>query len=105
MFIEPGVRLGNHLSIKALLAHSGLIPSHQKNGIPSRIKCKGNPPNTVRRVKAQLFHVGVARTVQRIDSRASEQRPEMSQQSRLRQEFVCHGQRELVELRLKLFMK
>jgi hypothetical protein len=80
MLIESFVGLCYEAAVKSLLAAARLVSSHQKDGVPFRVEREGDAPDTVRRVKAQLFHIRVTRTFERIDAWSAELRAKLLQQ-------------------------
>ena len=80
MLIKSFVGLCYELAIKPLLAAARLVSSDQKNGIAFTVEREGDAPHAICRIKAQLLHIGVARTFERIDARPAELRAKLLQQ-------------------------
>jgi len=80
VLIKSFVGLGYELAIKSLLAAARLVSRDQKDRVAFRVEREGDAPDTVRRVKAQLLHICVARTFERIDAGPAELRAKLLQQ-------------------------
>ena len=80
MLIKSFVGLCYELSIKSLLAAARLVSRDQKDRVAFWVEREGNALDTVCRVKAQLLHISVARTFERIDAGPSELRAKLLQQ-------------------------
>jgi hypothetical protein len=68
------------LATKSLLTAARLVSRDQKDRVAFRVERKGDAPDTVRRVKAQLLHIRVARTLECIDTGPAELRAKLLQQ-------------------------
>ena len=84
MCIEPFVRLLDYLSVKMSFADTGFVASNEQDGLPLRVKSKGNSPHAVIGLKAKLLHIGVARSIQSVHPRAAQRRAECLKKLRLR---------------------
>src|SRR3546814_17399113 len=87
--------------VESPAAHPGLIASYKQDGLPLRIKGKGNPPDAVSRIKAKLLHVGMARSLQRVHARAPQFRAECLKKLCLRKQFVLHIGWQRIEFRVE----
>jgi len=70
MPVEPSIRHQKQFAIKPALCDSTLVSGHQQDGLTLRIEGERDSPYAPIGIKAQLLHVGVARTLQRIDLRS-----------------------------------
>jgi hypothetical protein len=78
VLIKSFVGLCYELAIKSLLGAARLVSRDQKDRVAFRIEREGDAPDTVCRVKAQLLHIRVPRTFERIDAGPAELRPNRS---------------------------
>ena len=101
MLLESLIRLADESLIESWFTHSGLIARNQKNAASPRIECEGHSPYAARSAKAKFLHVGVARTVQRIDIRPSQGRSAFTQRQEHREQGILHRRRKLIELGLE----
>ena len=83
MRIKSRIRLGNQLPIETSLRNARLVSCYKQYGITPPIKGKGDAPNAASRIEPKLFHVGVPRTSQCIDTGPFCLRPELLYQFRL----------------------
>jgi hypothetical protein len=67
MMIETVVRNTQQTSIKAILLHPSLTTANEKDRVALGVEGEGEAPHSTVCIKAQLFHVDVARTFERID--------------------------------------
>ena len=65
------------------------------------VERKGYAPDPTRHRKPELFHVGVARSVQRIHRRSPEHRAEFLKQVCMGKQFVLNSDRQIVEFRVE----
>ena len=105
MSVEPRIRLGDQLAIKALFASARFIAAGQENRPPLRIEGKGHAPDAIRGVKPEFFHVGVTRTIERIGARPPQLRSELLKQPGVGQQFVLDALRQALELMLEFLME
>jgi len=105
MSVEPRIRLGDQLAIKALFASARFIAAGQENRPPLRIEGKGHAPDAIRGVKPEFFHVGVTRTIERIGARPPQLRSELLKQRGVGQQFVLDALRQALELMLEFLME
>ena len=101
MFIEPGVRPLDQLSVKTSFVYPRFVTGHEKDSLPLGVKSKSDSPHPVTGLKAQLLHVGVARPVQGIHPRAAQRRSECLQQLRLRKQFILHCGGQGIEFQIE----
>ena len=80
MLIKSFVGLCYELAIKSLVAAARLVSRDQKDRVALRVEREGDAPDTVCCVKAQLLHIRVARTFDRIDAGPAELRAKLLQQ-------------------------
>jgi hypothetical protein len=103
--IESGIALGNQTSIEPRRAAARLIAGNQQDALPQRIECNGDPPDAAIGIEAQLLHIRVFRSMQRIHSRSTQLRTEMLQQLGLREQFEPDRLGKQPEFRLELRRK
>src|SRR5579884_3007238 len=77
MIGKPEVRLGDKPFVKAVLTPARLIACYQYNRPPFGVKGEGRSPFAVGCFKAQLLHIGVLRTLERVDMWSTKLRPEI----------------------------
>ena len=99
------VRLCDETLIERSFADSTLISCNEKDGSTLWIERKGDPPLPIRRLKAKFLHVGIRRVLQRIDMRSSGLRPEQFNKMGFSEQFILHARGEVIEFRLKVFVK
>jgi len=95
----------DQFAVEALFADAGFVAANQKQRAPLRIESKSDAPYSVCGVKPQLLHVRVPRAVERIDPGTAELRTELLKQLGVRQKFVLHLFRQVVEFGVELLMK
>ena len=66
------------------------------------IESEGHAPDSAIGIEAQFLHVGVPRSFQRAHAGATRRGAEVFDDPGLRQQFVLHGRRQRIELRLEL---
>jgi len=101
MGVKPVVRFSDELFIEPLLAAAGFVACDKENGLAFRVERKNDAPLTIRRTEAELFHVGVTGSVQRIDARTPQLRPELLQEPSMGKNFGSHILGQFLELRLE----
>src|SRR4051794_15091018 len=77
MCVKPVVRFCDELLIEPLLAAAGFVASDKEDCLALRVEGESHAPLTIRRAEAQLFHIGVARIVERIYAGTPQLRPEL----------------------------
>ena len=102
MGVKPVVRFSDELFIESLLAAAGFVAGNKENGLALRVKGESHPPLTIRGTEAELFHIGVAGIVQRIDARTPQLRPELLQEPGVGKNFGSHILVQFCELQCKL---
>jgi hypothetical protein len=105
MLIVPLIRHANQIAIKAYLRGCALISSGQQDGLALWIKDLGNSPNTTIGIEAQLFHVGVARTLERICLRPAEQRAILAEYHRHSFQLLSNHLGQLPDFNCKIVVK
>jgi len=90
MLVEPSIRNQNQIAIKSALSNPALVSCHQQDGLALWIECKGNTPYATIGIEAQLLHVCVARALQRIDLRPSQERPFLAEDCRQSNQYVLN---------------
>jgi hypothetical protein len=92
-----------------LCLHLGTQPrfvsGHQQDRLSGRIEGKGHAPDPATGSKAHFLHVGVTRTLQRVDGRPTEGRSDFREHTRRFEQVVLDPFLERSELRLELGMK
>jgi hypothetical protein len=94
MGIEPVIGFTNQFAVKTLFAAAGLVTGDEQNCPALWIECESNPPNTVGSVKAHLFHIGVARILECVDTWPSQLRTELLQPKADGEGFVLNLKRQ-----------
>src|SRR5271166_547423 len=105
MPVEPSIRHANQIVVKAALRNPVFVSRHQQDGLALRIKGKSNTPYASIGIKAQLLHVGVARTLQRIDLRSSKERSLLAKVDGQGNQFFLNDFRQAPVLRDKLLVE
>ena len=105
MLIESFVGLCYELAIKSLLAAARLVSRDQQDRVAFPVEREGDAPDTACRVKAQLLHIRVARTVERIDAGPAELRAKPLQQQGMSAQFVPYVIRQRVEFGIEVLME
>jgi hypothetical protein len=100
--VKPTVALRDQRPVEPCRTAARLISGHQQQGLPRRIKGKRHAPHSIVSVEAQLFHVGMLRSIQRVHPRPTKLRTEMLQQLRLGEQFQTDGLTQLLELGFEL---
>lgn len=102
MGVKPVVRSSDELFIEPLLTAAGFVACDKENGLTLRVKGESDAPLPIRRAEAELFHIGVAGSVQRLDTRPTQLRPDLLQEPSMGKDFGLHILRQFLELRLEL---
>src|ERR1035438_7909680 len=105
MGLKARMGFGDELTVEALFAPTRFVSADQQDSSSHRVETEGYSPYAACGIEAQLFHIRVTRTVQRIGTRPAEQWPELLQQLGVGQQFVLHLFREGVKFRLELLVK
>ena len=98
MLTEAFVGPPYQLLVEAPLAGTGLVARCQQDCSPPRIECEGDTPSAPRRLEAKLLPVGEAGSVERIDARAPQGRPEGLEQPCMGEQFILNRLGQVVEL-------
>jgi hypothetical protein len=75
VLVESFVRNPYKITIEAPLGGPALVSGHEHDRFALWVKGKSDAPDTSIGIEAQLLHVGVPRTLQRIYLRPSQERP------------------------------
>lgn len=102
MSAEAIVSPSNQIPIKLPLTDTGLVATDQQNSPASRIEGERHSPFPSGRAEAQLFHVGVFRSLQRVDTRPPELRSKLLKQSGQRQNLILDSFRQPIEFGFEL---
>ncbi len=102
MSVEAVIGLADQLAVKAFFARARFVASHQQDRFAGYIERESHSPHAVRRIEPELFHISVARSLERVDARPAELWPELLKKARQGQNFGSHVHVQRVELRLKL---
>ncbi len=105
MSLEPPIRLGNQLAIKAPFASARFVAAGQEHCPSARIEGESHAPYSIRSVKPEFFHIGVAGTMERIGTRPAQLRSELLKQPSVGQQFVLDALRQAFELTLEFLME
>ena len=105
MPIEAFVRLADQPSVEPSLSDPGLIRGDQQDGPALGVEGESGPPDPAAGGEAELLHVGVARPLEGVGSRAAQCRPEGFEELRVREQFVLYFGHQGVELRIEVRMK
>lgn len=98
MRVVASVCFRDELLVEPSLVRAGFVSGDEYYRVASRIEGKRHTPDATPHSEAELFHVRVLRTVQRVDSRSSKPWAQHREQLRMREQFILHIRRELVEL-------
>ena len=101
MEIEAIIRRGDELLVETLLVCARFVSRSQKNGLPVRIKGKGNTPDTFFFFLSQLFHVSVSGILERIDIRTPQNGALAFKNKRMRKDCILRGLRKFIEFGLE----
>lgn len=104
MRCEASISDADQFLVESTLARAFFIPSDEHDGMPLSVECEGKAPKPVE-PKPKLFHVRKRRTVEGVDVRTPERRPELPQDTETRQELVLDGLRQRAEFRLEFRME
>jgi hypothetical protein len=102
MGVKPVVRFSDELFIEPLLAAAGFVAGNKENRLALRVKGESHPPLTIRGTEAELFHIGVAGIVQRIDARTPQLRSKLLQEPGVGEDFGSNVLRQFRKLRFEL---
>src|SRR5450432_1190760 len=102
MSVETVIGLSDQFAVEPFFANTRFIPCHEQDSLTLRIESKGHPPLTITRAEAQLLHIRVAPSVQRIGAGPLQLRPELLEKPGHCQNLYPHVRVQRVELRLKL---
>jgi hypothetical protein len=80
MPIESAIRDLDQIPVEPIPSNSRLVTTNQQNRPALYVERKGHPPRAATGTEAKLFHVGVLRSIQRIDLRPAKQRSEPPEQ-------------------------
>ena len=101
MGVEPLVGFPDQPVVESPLTDTGLVARHEQDRLSFGVERKGYAPDPTRYRKPELFHVGVARSVQRIHPRSPEHRAEFLKQVCMGKQFVLNSDRQIVEFRVE----
>ena len=102
MGVKPVVRFSDELFIEPLLASAGFVTCDKEDSLTLPVEGESYAPLTIRRTEAELFHIGVAGLVQRIDARTPQLWPELLQEPGVGKDFGSHVLGQFLKLRLEL---
>jgi hypothetical protein len=102
MSVKPVVRFSDESFIEPLLAASGFVACNKEDGLAFRVEGESDAPLTIRRTKAQLFHICVTGIVQSIDARTPQLRPELLQEPGVGKDLGSYVFRQFLKLRFQL---
>ena len=102
MCVESVIRLPDQLTVEPVLADARFVAGNKQDRLALGIEGKGHPPFAICRAEAQLLHVCMARSGQRVSARPPQLRPEALEKVRQRQNLRPDVFIQRVELRLKL---
>jgi len=94
MLVVTFISHRNQSLVKPTLISATLIASDQQNRLPLGVEGKGNTLDAAIPTKTQFHHVGVLRTLQPIDRWTTQIRSKLTEQQRMRQQFVMQAQVE-----------
>lgn len=101
MRFEPRISYSDQPLVKALLAAAGFVPRHKQDRLPRGIERESDPPDAAVRIETKLLHIGVLRSLQRIDARPAGAWAKRLDDLKLRKKFVLHRLRQRIELPLE----
>jgi hypothetical protein len=90
MPVEPSIRYLKQLAMNAALCDSAFVPGYKQDGLALWVEGKCDAPNASIGIETQLLHVGVARTLRRIDLRPPQERPFLAKDCRPRCQYVLN---------------
>jgi hypothetical protein len=90
VLVEPSIRNHKQVAISSALSNSALVSCYQKDGFALRVEGKSDTPDTSIGIEAQLLHVGVARALQRIYLRPSQEWPFLAKDCRQGHKHVLY---------------
>jgi len=103
MRIEPSIRDPDQRLVESLFtALGGFDTGHKHHGPPHGIEGEGNGPFPAGGREPKLLHVGVLRSIQRIDARTLRRRPELLDDPQLSDQLILHFGIEHVIIRTEL---
>lgn len=102
MRVKSIVGLNDELFVKSFLAYSRLVTRHEEHCLTFGIEGESHSPFSVCRRETQLFHIRVARTVERVHARPAKLWTELLKQAGESKNFFPDLFGQGIELRLKL---
>jgi hypothetical protein len=84
------IGLADQLAVKAFFADARFISGDEENCSALWIKCKGNAPYPIIRVKSKFHHVGVTRIIEGVNFGPSQLGTELLQKARQSQGGILH---------------
>jgi hypothetical protein len=88
--IESGIGFSNQSLVEPFFAHVRLITTTKDDRLTGWVKGKREAPDSVGGVEAELLHVGVLRTVERVHARSTELWSELFKQFDLSQQLILY---------------
>jgi hypothetical protein len=102
MGVKTSVGLAYQLTIEPPLASTRFVTRDKQDGLTLGIESKGHTPFAASCGEAQLFHVGMARALERVDARATELRAELLKQAGHGKNLSPHVFVQLLKFRREL---
>lgn len=98
MLVKTSIGNRDQLTVKPAFLDASLVASDQQYCLAVRIEGKSHAPDTVVGIEPQLLHIGMLRSVKRIDLGSAKCRSKLLQHCRPSQQLVLYGLGELIEL-------
>ena len=90
MSVEALLSLTNQFAVKMLLAPARFIAGHQQDRLSFRVERKSDSPFSTRRAEPKLLQIRATGSLQRVDVRSPESRPELLEKQCHRQQLRSH---------------
>ncbi|GJD40068.1 hypothetical protein OICFNHDK_2533 [Methylobacterium bullatum] len=105
MLVETGIGPLDQRGIETFPRNTGLVIGDEENARSNRIEGEGHPSDTIVRLEAKLFHVGMLRTIERIRPGPSQSRARDLQKLDHGQQLVLNRLLQLIELAPEFMVK
>ncbi len=97
MGVESSIRRRNQRVVKPPLADARFVSGSEQDGTTLAVKRERNAPDAAIGVKAQLFHVDIARSLEGVDGRTAKGRAELFEQLDAREQGILHCVRQVLK--------
>src|ERR1035437_575879 len=102
MAVETVIGLPDHPAVESFFARPRFVAGNEQDRLSLRVEGESHSPFAIRHAEAQFLHVRVPRSVQSVDARPPQLRPELLKKARQGQNLRLHVLIQRVELPLKL---